>query len=152
MDLKTFPAESGKIFLADEYEPFAKLEGEDTPIDERAWVIVRQATQADNIRRNDLFLKRETKYSAGSDGMIDSISRVYNENPLRRQMEEVRLTLKEVGNLNVDSKPYFTKLPARDMTQAEFEKLWGGIPDPRIADAIHACVLKINQDWANPGE
>lgn len=152
MDIQKFPAESGKIYLADVSPEFAELEGKDTPIDERVWVIVRQATQADNMRRADMHVRRETKYTADATGTIDSISRISNENPERRRMEEVRLTLREVGNLTNDGKPFFAKMPARDILQKEWEEMWGRLPDPRIATAIHAAVLQQNPDWAAPGE
>jgi hypothetical protein len=151
VDLKTFPVESGKIFLADVSPEFAELEG-DVPVDERVWVIIRQATQADNMRRADLYTKRETKYTAGTDGLIDSFSRVYTENILRRRMEECRLTLKDIGNLTMEGKPLFAKMPAKSIPQKEFEDLWGNLPDPRIAEAIHLAVLQVNADWSNPGE
>jgi hypothetical protein len=151
MDLKTFPAESGKIFLADISPEFAELEG-DVPVDDRVWVVIKQATQSDNMRRADLYTKRETKYSADAAGVIDSFSRVYTENVLRRRMEEVRLTLKDIGNLVDDGKPVFPKMPARDIPQKEFEELWGKLPDPRIAEAVHAAVLQVNADWGMPGE
>jgi hypothetical protein len=116
------------------------------------WVIIKQATQADNIRLNDLPGSRELKYGADRTGAINSFSRIYNENVLRRRMEEVRLTLVDIGNFTDDGKPYFSKLPARDVPQKEFEDLWGKLPDKRIADAIHAAVLSVNVDWENPGE
>lgn len=146
MDLKSFPVESGKIFLADTSEAFRELEGEDTPVDERVWVVVRQASQADNIKRADLHTKREIKYTANELGQVDSWARVYSDNALRRRMVEVYLTLKEVGNLMSGDKPVFDKMPAKEIEAKRFEAIWGDL-HPVVAEAIHEAVLQQNPDW-----
>ena len=145
MDIKKFPVESGKIFLADLDPVFRQLEG-DVPVDDRVWVVVRQASQADNIKRADMYTRRERKYGADAVGNIDSISTVYHENVLRRQCFECYLTLKDVGNLMDGEKPVFPKMPAKDIPQKEFEDIWGKL-HPTIAMALHQAVLQVNPDW-----
>ncbi len=152
MKIKKLPVVSDRIILADLSPAFKTLEGEVEPQD-RAWVIVRQATQEDAQRRADLYAKRETRYESdqGTD-RIAAISEVYQDNPLRRMMLEAYWTLQETGNLTTeDEKPYFHTLPAKKMPQAEFEALWGGL-DPVVARAIYLAVLQANPDWRSRGE
>jgi len=150
MDVQKYLVESDKIFLADMLIEFKDLEGDIDP-DERAWVIVRQASQADNIKRADLLRQREEKYGMNDAGQANSYSHVYNDNVLRRRMEEVRLTLKDCGNLTIGDKSLFPKMPAKDISRGDFEAIWGAL-HPVIADAIHTAALTINKTWAFEGE
>ena len=146
MDIKKYAVESDKIFLADESPEFAKLEGE-VPEDERVWVKVRQATQADNIRLADINTQRERKYSGDQlTGNVNSVSLVYNSNPLRRQATQVYLTVVEIGNLTDGDKPVFDVAPLKKMPEATFLAKWGSLRT-ELANAIHKACLKVNPDW-----
>lgn len=151
MDFSTVVIDSNKIFLADVSEDFKRREG-DVPAEERAWVTVRQATQADNIRIQDVRQKREVKYGyePGSQG-ASSVSRVYYDNPARLRMQQAWLTIVEIGNFTLNGKPPFAKLPTREMMQKDFETAWGALP-PFVADALSAAVFSVNVDWLLEGE
>jgi hypothetical protein len=149
MDItKMFATESERIFLAEVSPTFAGLEGE-LPPEERAWVIIRQATTEENTKRSAMFAKRETKYEAGPDGRVGSISDVYYDNSLNRKMHEVFWTLKDVGNLTLGDKPVFSKVPPKIGSVSEFEKEWGRLP-LEVALAIHEAVLVQNPTWRGP--
>jgi len=145
VNLQSFPVESTKLFLADLSPEFAELEGE-VPVDDRVWIVARQATQADNMSRADMYTKREVKYGTDTSGSFDSVSRVYNENALRRHMFEVFLTLKDIGNLKDGDKNVFPKMPAKDIKRSEFEAIWGNL-HPTVATAIHLACMQQNPDW-----
>lgn len=146
MDFQDYVTESGKIYLRDVSPEFKATEGE-VADDDRAWVIIRQRTQADETRRKDLQGNRESKYDLNPDGSVKSIGRVFSANDERLKALEVYLCLKDAGNLTLKGKPIFTKLPTRDYSMKEFDAIWGGL-HPMLATALHNAVISVNVDWA----
>jgi hypothetical protein len=146
VDIKSLSSQSGKIFLADVSRDFLNLEGKEVAVDDRAWVIVSRGTQSDQTKRVDLFGERESKYTVGASGAVASVGRVYSGNDERLKALEAYLTIKDVGNLDIDGVPVFAKLPLKDMGTKEFDAVWGGLPT-EVAGALHLAVLKFNPQW-----
>ena len=62
-------------------------------------------------------------------------------------MSEVFWTLADIGNVEVDGKPPFEKLPVKLLGSiAEFEKVWGTFPT-ELSDAIWRACVKHNIAW-----
>lgn len=146
MDIKSLSAQSGKIFLADVSPEFARIEGKDVAVDDRAWVIVSRGTQADQTKRVDLLGERESKYTVGQSGAVSAISRVYSGNDERLKALEAYLTIKDVGNLANEGQPVFARLPLKEMSGKEFDVIWGALP-VEVAAALHQAVIKFNPQW-----
>jgi hypothetical protein len=139
------PVVSNPLYLREMSEEFAKREGE-VKDEERAYVIVRQATEQDNINRAELQAKRQMQWGAGA------VSEIVEDNPRQRFMYEVYWTLNDVGNLEFDDgRPVFPTLPANKMKFSDFEKLWGGL-ESWLTAPIHKAVRKMNPDWDWEGE
>jgi hypothetical protein len=146
MDLDALATVSDRIYLADIHPGFAKLEGEVANPQDRAWVIVTQATEEDHRRRADLTARREASYTLDEEGRLRSAAEAVTENVYTRIMFEAWATLKDAGNLERKGKPVFAALPAKSIKLSEFEKVWGGLL-PVVAEAIHAAVRSMNPDW-----
>ena len=148
MNLDALPTVSDKIVLADIYPPFKAIEdqqGETLPSD-RAWVIVRQASEEDHRNRARLTARREAAYTLTDDGKLASASEAVTENVFERILLETYMTLVDVGNLTRDGKPVFPEMPAKKMKRAQFEAIWGSLPLP-VTEAIHKAVRSMNPDW-----
>jgi hypothetical protein len=148
MKLKSL-AVSPPLFLRDLSDEFKKREDAEGEIleSDRTNVIVRQATEADNIARAELQAKRQMQWGAGA------ISEIVEDNPRQRMMYEAHWTLVEVRNLTwEDGSPVFpADKPIHKMPFPDFEKIWGGL-ESYITLALHKAVLKINKDWDWSGE
>lgn len=124
----------------------AELEGDCQP-DERAWVIVRQATEGDNMRRADRVAKRTVKW--GDAGVEET-----RDDNMREQWAfEVYLCLVDAGNITDyagkslfkfgDGGQGYRKL---DMDFQDFMKAYGTLPSA-VTLAIRRAVLETNPDW-----
>ncbi len=148
MKLKSL-AVSPPLYLRELSEEFKKHEGtdEEVPESQRTSVIVRQATEQDNIARAELQARRQMQWGAGA------VSEIVEDNPRQRMMYEAHWTLVEVRNLEwEDGTPVFpTDKPIHKLSFADFEKIWGGL-ESYITLAIHKAVRKTNPDWDWAGE
>ncbi len=147
MKLKSL-AVSPPIPLREMSDEFKKNEGpdEEVPEGQRAAVIVRQATEQDNIARAELQARRQMQWGAGA------VSEIVEDNPRQRFMYEAHMTLVEVRHLEwEDGTPVFASTPIHKMKFADFEKVWGGL-ESYITMAIHKAVRKTNPDWDWEGE
>ncbi len=150
MKVKTHPVISPPLYLRELSADFAAREGE-VKDEERTFVIVRQATEQDNISRAELQAKRQMQWGQGA------VSEIVDDNPRQRFMYEVYWTLVDVGNLEFEAtetapaRPVFPVLPVNKMKFSDFEKLWGGL-DAWLTMPIHRAVRKTNPDWDWEGE
>lgn len=112
-------------------------------------VVIRQASQQEHERRQQLFSTLERKYS---DLQPDEVTVVQNIPMEELKRLETYLTLcecnlqDEKGELLFPSKNV-NDHPRLDMTKGEFDKAWGKLL-PDIADEIHEKVLDINILWS----
>ncbi len=159
MKLKSL-AVSPPLLLRDLSPEFKQHEGKDeeVPESQRVSVIVRQATEQDNIARGELQARRQMQWGAGA------VSEIVEDNPRQRFMYEAHWTLVEVRNLerektdekgkpvlDVNGDPIYvpvfpTDKPIHKMSFTDFEKIWGGL-ESYITMAIHAAVRQTNPDW-----
>lgn len=168
MAIKAMPIVSGQVYLSDllsEYptdeegeltnrakvyksvsDAVAKLEG-DCPKDEAAWVIVRQATEQDNIRRADRVANRTVRW-AGED-----VSETRDDNMREQWAFEVWMCLCDTGNLLTRSgQPLFRFKESThgyrqlDMNFADFLTAYGSLPSV-VTTAMRRAVLDTNPDW-----
>ena len=152
MQIAMKPVKSGRILLADVSDAFRAMEDSNgvTPDENRAWVIVRQASTEDSIARAGLISRRETKYEADRiTGKFQPwYSEVRDENTERRKMMEVYWTVDEIGNLSYDTgEPIFT-MPLKGKPLAAFEEAYGRLPI-EITDALWRAVISHVTQW-NP--
>ena len=141
---------SHKIFLKDVGLPL-ELDDENDP----AWVEVRPATQADQIRRSDL--GSETTRIYDKDGKLTSIKQKWNNEELVRL--EIYLVLTGAGSIEMqdprDESKYvpvfrFAKVNGitnLNMSEEEFYKALGTLPY-EVTVAIHNAVLLENPQWS----
>ncbi len=152
MKLKTFPTLSPVVKLGDVSQEFAKEEGEGVPEDERVFVVVRQATEQDHMRRAGLAAERKIQYGVQGSALVTS--EIVEDNPRQRMMYEAYWTLVEVGNLtDEEGKSLFPKKPIHEMKFEEFQAIWLKLP-VYITQALHKVVRMYNPlwDWERPGE
>jgi len=168
MAIKAMPIVSDQVYLSDllsEYptdeggeltpraqvyrvasDNVAKLEG-DCPKDEMAWVIVRQATEQDNMRRADRVAKRTVSWRG------EDVSETRDDNLREQWAFEVWLCLCDAGNLLTrDSKPLFrfkgsgNGYQQLDMSFKNFLTAYGSLPSA-VTTAMRRAVLDTNPDW-----
>ncbi len=151
MKLKSL-AVSPPLYLRDLSDEFKKREDAEykaehgpeaeIPDNQKASVVVRQATEQDNIARGELQARRQMQWGAGA------VSEIVEDNPRQRFMYEAHWTLVEMRNLEwEDGSPIFpADKPIHKMSFADFETVWGGL-ESYITMAIHAAVRKTNPDW-----
>lgn len=146
MAIKALPIVSQPIYLAELSDEVKEMEG-DCPKDERAWVIVRQATEADNTQR--AALRSEVTVRWQKDGTAEEIRDV---NLREMWAMEIYLTLCDAGNiLDADDKPLFKFVDTGPYGKvkhgfADFKKAYGSLASP-VTASIRRAVYKINSDW-----
>jgi hypothetical protein len=143
MDLTSLKAVSDKIYLCDMSLDFALLEGE-AQLDDRAWVTVRIANEADNIRRAELLGRRDVKYL--QPGSEVTMAETIFDNPRTRAKMEVYWTLEDFGNLTLNGIDLFPLKPIRSIPLTDFERIWHVLPMD-VATAIYGAVLNVNRAW-----
>lgn len=163
MAIKAMPVTSDRIFLGDllnnDYpdtprgrtikqisERVAVLEGDCDPGD-RAWVMIRQATEADNMHRADRVSKRTVRWKG------EDVEETRDDNLREQWALEVYMCLVDTGNLyDIKDKPLFT---FKDTTAGyrklamgfqDFLNAYGTLPTAVIL-AIRRAVLETNPDW-----
>lgn len=145
MSVKALPIVSGSIYLADLSQEVKKLEG-DCPPDERAFVVVRQATEADTQRISDLYATRTTRWKE------DAVEEQRDINPRLEWVWQAFMTLCDAGNiLDAQGKPLF-----KFEDTGPYHKVSGGFNDFRkahgslnsaVTEAIRYAVWGINPQW-----
>ncbi len=145
MDISKLPSKSSPIKLSSVYDYFAQMEGE-VPESEAATVVVKRATEHDNITRADYAKDRRRSFVDTNNPDILVLS-YEGENRRALAAKEVHLTLAEVHHLNDNGKPIFKFSPEK-MTFDEFEEVWAGLPSI-VSTAIWLAVLSFNPDWSD---
>jgi hypothetical protein len=146
MAIQTLPIISEPIYLQDLSERVAQFEAND-PEEERAFVIIRQATEADNMRRGSM--RSEVIVRWKQDGTSEEVR---NTNLRELWAYEVYLTLCDAGNItNEKGDPLFTFITTGPYGKIRggwetFQKVYGSLPS-FVTDAIRAAVYKVNPDW-----
>lgn len=117
---------------------------------------VRQATEGDNIERNQLFAKTRRVYNDGVEDL--TIETDYNVRSLRRK--EAYLTLGSVTGIWLNDEETIPAFRSKlvdggmsvraSMNEGEFNKMWNGLP-PHVARAISDKVMEANPDWTTTG-
>jgi len=145
MAIKAKPIISEEIYLQDLSEDVKELEG-DCPRDEQAWVMIRQATEADNLRHEREVSTVELIHDGGvtKETRFSSIS---NDRAF-----EVYLTLHNAGNITgpegnplfefKDTGPYNRVTGTFD----RFKENYGLLPGD-VARAMSKAVYLINEKW-----
>lgn len=145
MAIRAVPIISDRIFLREISDEVAKLEG-DCKKDERAWVIVRQATEADNRERSARYSSSTLMWTD------DGVQENRTDNVRERWAHEVFLVLCDAGNI-LDAKggPLF-----KFHKRGDFNAVDGGFQDfldsygrlnSVVATAILRAVYSSNPDW-----
>lgn len=145
MAIKAMPVISEEIYLQDMSEDVKELEG-DCPRDEQAWVMVRQATESDNLRHEQQIATVELVHEGGK-------THEKRRSSIREEWAfESFLTLHAVGNIEgPDGNPLFE---FKDMgpynrvkgTFEKFKQTYGLLPGS-VARAIIKAVYTVNPDW-----
>lgn len=142
-----------KVFLKEVGLP---LEFDDS--DKPMWVEVRQATQADQMKRADYGSNSTRVLETDEEGKtkIAAIQQTWNSERVKQL--EIYLTLAGAGEIDLvdprdDDKfaPAFRfikedGIPRLNMTEDEFGKVIGRLPQA-VVDAIHNAVLTENDHW-----
>jgi len=116
------------------------------PEEQCAYVVVRYATEADEIARARLSARKETRVS-GDPKVGVQVTEVTTENVRERMALEVYLTVKEVANLKSGDGEVLSARPLKTWRQERFLAVWGSLP-PVITDAIHTAVRLTNTNWS----
>ncbi len=134
-----------KTFALDKTDDKYKVED-----DASTTVTIKQATQNEHERRQDLFSVLERKYKELVPDEITLVQRISFEE-LKRL--ETYLTMVECNIKGQDGKDLFPskkakgKDPVLAMKRGQFDEAWGALP-PDVAREIHAKVLEVNLMWA----
>jgi hypothetical protein len=115
---------------------------------EKATVTIKQATQADFIRVQELY--SDTAQVLNDDGVVEFRIRL-NAEEIKRQ--EVACTLVDADIEDESGAKLFRSELGPSglylkMTPSEFNAAWGKLP-PALAADIHDCVSDMNPDWTN---
>jgi hypothetical protein len=116
-------------------------------------VTIRQASQYQHEKRQEIFSNMRSKYSTSGDDV--EIFQRFNALELHRL--DVRLTMADCNIIDEEGKPLFKF--AKDnkgrsylsMTDPEFDKAWGLLPID-VADEIYEKVIEVNPSWSPSGE
>ena len=143
MDVSKIPTKSQPIFLADVYQPFAEMEGDDSV---KTTVVISFASESDNIKREDFRKSRRRSFmnAAAPDVMVMTYE---DDNRRALAAREVHLTLDSVTNLTESGKPLFNLSP-RKMPFDEFDDIWSALPSV-VSSAIWLAVLQVNPEWSD---
>jgi hypothetical protein len=112
-------------------------------------VTIRQASQHEHERRQDLFSKLERKYS---DLSPDEVTVVQNIPMEELKRLETFLTLCDCNLLDENGDPLFPSKrdrnghPRMSLSKTQFDLAWGKLP-PDVAEEIHEKVLEVNLIW-----
>jgi hypothetical protein len=150
MAVQAVPVVSEPIYLGDISKRVRALEG-DCERTDQAYVIVRQATTGDNMRRSQIHKGTTLRWLTDEDGKPVTEEN-YNQNPLERYAFEAYTTLAGIGNLfDTDGKPMFEFESSGSYMKVkgdfnDFKERWGRLPLV-VTDAILTAVYSTNPDW-----
>ena len=146
MAIHATPIISNKIYLADLSDDVHALEG-DCEKKDRAWVMVRQATEADNMRL--AARGAESTIEWDNSGLVREKR---SDNFRERWAYQVFMTLHDSGNiLNPQGKNLFSFIDKQDYRQVKggfkvFLEAFGSLPSV-VTGAILTAIYKTNPDW-----
>ncbi len=149
MSIKALPVLSEPIYLRDISDDVKKLEGKCSPA-ERAWVMVRQGTEADNLQRAAMRSQYTLRWQV--DGSAEELRDV---NQRQLWTMEVYMTLTDAGNLwadDAEKEPLFEfenkgSYSGTSYDYEEFENRYGLLPSI-VTTAILRAVYSLNPDWS----
>lgn len=141
MAIKAAPVTSPKVFLGDLSPAVAVLEG-DCPEKDRAWVIIRQATEGDVRVIQDYGAETRTVFSD------DRTEQIQHVNQADVRAKQVHLTLSDAGNIvNAQDEPLFRFDSGRlAMDFNEFQTAYGTL-HPDVTRAMLLAVRDMNPIW-----
>jgi len=144
--LKALPTVSKRIFLRDMLPEVADMEGK-CKEDERAYCIVRQATEGDLHQIAQIYSRRQVRWED------DSVEEIRNTNLRDEWAWQAYLCLCETGNLfRADGSPAFEYTEGSMHTRRidgafdEFLKVYGSF-DPAVTRAIRLAIWDFNPTW-----
>jgi hypothetical protein len=117
-------------------------------------VTLRQATQSQHERRQDLFSQLTSKMP--STGSIETIELIRRLNDPELARTEIYLTIIDCNIEDEDGKSLFKFSKDKsgnswlDMNEVDFRKAFGKLPI-EVAEEIHTKVLEVNKDWGPLG-
>lgn len=117
-----------------------------TDPDGKATVTIRQATFRENMLRADAFSTYRRVY-ANRPGERDEVFETRNS--ARVWLKEIYITLSgAVGFVDEEGEELFRfKKGQLDMSESEFEHIFGQIDDEQLVREIHNCVVTVNPGW-----
>ncbi|MHC4542919.1 MAG: hypothetical protein ACYSYL_00130 [Planctomycetota bacterium] len=156
MAISTVPVISGPLYLRDQSDEVARLEGK-TSKEKRAWVSVRQATEQEVMALEDQLPDTKYEHLEYEDETGQQMRKTVEirEDSMRgRFAYQVYCTLVDAGNIFSDKEntiPLFKFRDAGDYqkfdgTFAEFLVPWGKL-HPLVSMAIRDCVYDCNPQW-----
>jgi len=149
MAISSAPIISEKLFLQDLSSDIAAIENVQglCPEDQRAWVIIRQATEGDVATLSRV--GGRGKITHNPDGsMTEEYDRDFN--PYRAKQFQV--TVVGVGNISdASGGPLFRfkdgpNYPILDMTDEQFSAAYNSLPRP-VTNAFALAVIRANPQW-----
>lgn len=147
MAINAVPTMSDEIYLRDVSDRLKKLEGDDCPPAERAWVKVRQATEGDQLQISQRYAESEVHWRP--DG---SITEKRSSNILDDRMFKAYLVMVDAGNIfDREGDPLFEFKDGGDYpkyagTYSKFKEHWMLLP-PVAAGAIELALYELNPQW-----
>lgn len=117
-------------------------------------VTIRQASQYQHEKRQEIFSNMRSRYSADGQELLEIIQRF---NALELHRLDVRLTIADCNILDENGDMLFIFKKDKNgrsylnMTDPEFDKAWGALPID-VADEIYEKVSIVNPSWGPSGE
>ena len=121
--------------------------------EEPTTVTIRQATQGQHEKRQQLFATLERRYN---DLAPEETTLVQTANTEELKRLETYLTLVDSNITKDDGKPLFRSRMDKDgqarlnMDRGDFDESWGLLP-PDVATEIHDKVIELNKMWGFSG-
>jgi len=118
-------------------------------------VTIKQASQAENERRQDQFSDIHTELSYDTSGRQVVVSREKHNVEAMKRLDAF-LTLVDTNIVVIEKgkkkpEPLFKFEDGElKMTEAEFKEAWGKLP-VSVTDEIHSKIVKVNPDWSRRG-
>ena len=144
--IQSAPTISGKIYLAELSKEVAELEG-DCEQKDRAWVKIRQGTEADNMRVSSRSSDSTFEWEKG--GLVRERR---SDNPRERWAFQVYMTLTDTGNLLDTRGDQLFKFTQKDDYRSVkggfkvFQEQYGSLPSV-VTSSILTAVYQVNPDW-----
>jgi len=117
-------------------------------------VTIRQASQYQHEKRQEIFSNMRSRYSADGQDVLEIYQRF---NALELHRLDAKLTIVDCNILDEEGESLFKFKKDKSgrsylsMTDAEFDRAWGLLPID-VADEIYEKVLIVNPTWGPSGE